>query len=98
MERAWLSGRAWVAQNAASWGDARFGGRQFDRVSQVLWNVRLLDFDIGRAIDRRALTIDDGRVTAIDEAEGPLPADARDLGGATVLPGLIDAHCHVLSS
>ena len=51
-----------MAQNAASWGDARFGGRQFDRVSQVLWNVRLLDFDIGRAIDRRALTIDDGRV------------------------------------
>ncbi len=87
-----------MAQNAASWGDARFGGRQFDRVSQVLWNVRLLDFDIGRAIDRRALTIDDGRVIAIGDAGATLPADARDLDGATVLPGLIDAHCHVLSS
>jgi len=87
-----------VAQNAASWGDARFGGRQFDRVSQVLWNVRLLDFDSGRAMERRALTIDDGRVIAIDDSDGPPPADARDLDGATVLPGLIDAHCHVLSS
>jgi imidazolonepropionase-like amidohydrolase len=67
-------------------------------VSEVLWNVRLLDFDGGRAIERRALTIDAGRVTAIDEAEGPLPGAARDLGGATVLPGLIDAHCHVLSN
>ena len=66
-------------------------------MGQVLWNVRLLDFDSGRAIERRALRIDGGRVTAIDHAEGPLPADARDLGGATVLPGLIDAHCHVLS-
>jgi imidazolonepropionase-like amidohydrolase len=67
-------------------------------VSQVLWNVRLLDFDSGRGIERRALTIDDGLVTAIDDAEGALPANARDLDGATVLPGLIDAHCHVLSN
>jgi imidazolonepropionase-like amidohydrolase len=67
-------------------------------VSQVLWNVRLLDFDGGREVEPRALTIDDGRVIAIDDAEGPLPADARDLDGATVLPGLIDAHCHVLSN
>jgi imidazolonepropionase-like amidohydrolase len=66
-------------------------------MSQLLWNVRLVDFDDGRAIDNQALTIDDGRVTAIDDADGALPADARDLGGATVLPGLIDAHCHVLS-
>jgi imidazolonepropionase-like amidohydrolase len=67
-------------------------------VSQVLWNVRLLDFDSGHAIERRALTIDHGRVTAIVDAEGPPPAGARDLDGATVLPGLIDAHCHVLSN
>ena len=67
-------------------------------MSQVLWNVRLLDFDSGRGMERRALTIDDGLVTAIDDADGALPANARDLDGATVLPGLIDAHCHVLSS
>jgi imidazolonepropionase-like amidohydrolase len=66
-------------------------------MSQVLWNVRLLDPEAGTATERRSLTIDDGHVTAIGEADGPPPADARDLGGATVLPGLIDAHCHVLS-
>lgn len=87
-----------MAQNAVTGGRAEFRGRYFVRVSQVLWNVRLLDFDSGRAIEQRGLTIDDGRVIAIDDAEGPPPADARDLDGATVLPGLIDAHCHVLSN
>jgi imidazolonepropionase-like amidohydrolase len=67
-------------------------------VSQVLWNVRLLDPKAGTATERRALTIDDGRVIAIEGVEGPPPEGARDLGGATVLPGLIDAHCHVLSN
>jgi len=67
-------------------------------VSQVLWNVRLLDLEAGIATERRALTIDDGRISAIDDAAGELPPEARDFDGATVLPGLIDAHCHVLSS
>jgi hypothetical protein len=33
-------------------------------VSQVLWNVRLLDLEAGLATERRALTIDDGRISA----------------------------------
>jgi imidazolonepropionase-like amidohydrolase len=66
-------------------------------MSDVLWNVRLLDVEAGNATERRALTIDGGLVTAIDDASGPPPAGARDLEGATLLPGLIDAHCHVLS-
>jgi imidazolonepropionase-like amidohydrolase len=74
-----------------------FPRRSFVRVSQLLWNVRLLDPEAGTATERRALTTDGGRVTAIDDADGPLPDGARDLDGATVLPGLIDAHCHVLS-
>jgi len=67
-------------------------------VSQVLWKVRLLDLEAGIATERRALTIDNGRISAIDDAAGELPPEARDFDGATVLPGLIDAHCHVLSS
>ncbi len=67
-------------------------------MTEVLWNVRLLDLDAVLAIERRAVTVKDGRVAAIDAAEGEVPAGARDLGGATVLPGLIDAHCHVLST
>ena len=65
---------------------------------QLLWNVRLLDLEAGTSAAGRALTIDDGQITAINDAEGALPEQARDLGGATVLPGLIDAHCHVLSN
>jgi len=67
-------------------------------VSEVLWNFRLLDLEAGRALERRTITIEDGRVTAIGEALASPPAGARDLAGATVLPGLIDAHCHVISS
>ena len=66
-------------------------------MSEVLWNVRLLDLEAGRALERRTVTIDDGRVTAIGEVAGTPPTDARDLAGATLLPGMIDAHCHVLS-
>ena len=63
----------------------------------MLWNVRLLDLEAGAATERRAIRIDDGLVTSIDDADGSPPEGARDLAGATLLPGLIDAHCHVLS-
>jgi imidazolonepropionase-like amidohydrolase len=67
-------------------------------VSEVLWNVRLLDLEAGVAVERQAITIDNGHVMAVADAEGRPPTGARDLGGATVLPGLIDAHCHVIST
>lgn len=66
-------------------------------MSEALWNVRLLDLEAGSAAERKAVTIDGGVVAAIDDAVGEPPAGARDLDGATLLPGLIDAHCHVLS-
>lgn len=66
-------------------------------MTEVLWNARVLDVETGSASDRRVLRIDDGRISAIEDAAGPPPSGARDLGGATVLPGLIDAHAHVLS-
>ena len=66
-------------------------------MSEVLWNIRLLDLEAGVATERKSVTIEKGVVTSIDDAVGEPPADARDLDGATLLPGLIDAHCHVLS-
>jgi imidazolonepropionase-like amidohydrolase len=66
-------------------------------MSEVLWNVRLLDLESGVGTERKAVTIDGGLVTAIDDATGAPPAGVHDLDGATLLPGLIDAHCHVLS-
>src|SRR5690242_14032466 len=52
-----------------------------------------------RHVDR--LVVSDGRIVAID-GEGSVPAMAANdrwqrvaLGGATVMPGLIDTHVHV---
>ncbi|HMG47913.1 MAG TPA: amidohydrolase family protein [Allosphingosinicella sp.] len=45
------------------------------------------------------VTIVDGRITAVAPGLTPAPAGARliDLSGRTVLPGLIDAHVHLMS-
>lgn len=67
-------------------------------MTEILWNVRLFDGSGGPTIERAAITIADGRVAAISTASGGPPFGLSDLGGATLIPGLIDAHCHVLSS
>jgi imidazolonepropionase-like amidohydrolase len=66
-------------------------------VTEVLWDVRVIDLGAGSATERRVITIEDERIASIGEAEGSPPDGARDMGGATVLPGLIDAHAHLLS-
>ncbi len=58
----------------------------------VLWNARLGD---GR--EQASILIADGRIAEIGDADGEPPAGALDLDGRTVLPGLIDAHTHVVS-
>jgi imidazolonepropionase-like amidohydrolase len=60
---------------------------------------RLIDVKAGRAVANAVIVIENGRITAA----GPgleIPAGARviDLGTATVLPGLIDAHTHLLTN
>jgi imidazolonepropionase-like amidohydrolase len=66
-------------------------------VTEVLWDVRVIDIETGSATERQAISIEGDRIAGIRDAAGPSPEGARDLGGATVLPGLIDAHAHVLS-
>ena len=63
----------------------------------LLWNARLIDGRAGPPVDRATVTILDGRIATIGEARGDPPPDAIDLGGLTLLPGLIDAHAHVSS-
>ena len=58
----------------------------------------VLDVQTGELLPDRRVLVVDGRVEAILGAEEPAPADARpiDLGGLTVLPGLIDSHTHLV--
>ena len=58
---------------------------------------RMVDVLLGRVVDHPAVTITDGRITAVG---GPAPAASAtvrrvDLPGMTLLPGLIDMHTHL---
>ena len=66
-------------------------------MSEVLWDARLVDLETGSATERRVITIEGDRIAMIGDVDGSPPDGARDLGGATVIPGLIDAHAHMLS-
>ena len=56
---------------------------------------RVLD-GTGRQLDNATVVVEGNRITSV----GPLPASFRgrriDLGDATILPGLIDVHAHVV--
>jgi imidazolonepropionase-like amidohydrolase len=61
-----------------------------------LWNARAIDPASRRVIERATLLLRDGRIAELGEARGDAPAGVVDLGGRTVLPGLIDAHVHLI--
>jgi imidazolonepropionase-like amidohydrolase len=41
--------------------------------------------------------VEDGRIAGVEDARGEAPDAALDLEGLTLLPGLVDAHVHVVS-
>lgn len=44
-----------------------------------------------------AMSVQDGRIEALGDHVEPRPGDqVHDLSGATVMPGLMDAHCHLV--
>ena len=64
-----------------------------------LWltNARLFDGTGAAPRDRAAVLLEDGAIARVGDAADAVPEDARvlDLGGRTLMPGLIDAHAHV---
>jgi imidazolonepropionase-like amidohydrolase len=95
-----LGGSAAAALLAACASDDAGTGRAvFDRVDPDAAPTRgaaiaLVDLRLPGQDDRIALTIDGGRIAQIDEgpADGVAPLD---MGGATAIPGFIDAHVHM---
>lgn len=65
----------------------------------TLRNARLIDGRGGPAVVPVSVSVVDGLIAGIDGPNDDLgdPGDGVDLGGRTLLPGLIDAHAHVLS-
>ncbi|HEX8708261.1 MAG TPA: amidohydrolase family protein [Pyrinomonadaceae bacterium] len=59
--------------------------------------AKMLDVKSGNVITDAVILIEGSRITAVG-SKLAIPAGAQviDLGGATVLPGLIDAHTHLL--
>ena len=62
---------------------------------------RLLDPRTGNVVSPAAVLIEDGRVKKVGsptqvQREAPTGVKTIDLGNATLLPGLIDGHTHLL--
>jgi imidazolonepropionase-like amidohydrolase len=59
--------------------------------------ARMLDVKTGNVITDAVILIENGRITAAGSKLAiPTGAEVIDLGGAMVLPGLIDSHTHLL--
>ena len=65
----------------------------------VLRNASVLDTRAGVIIGHRDVVIEDGRIAEISDTAPERPdATEIDLGGWTLMPGLCDAHVHVIAA
>jgi imidazolonepropionase-like amidohydrolase len=81
---------------AALWFVAALNARQARVI--VLDNVRVIDGTGGAPIERGRVVVDGERIAQVgpaDQVQAPADAERIDLGGRTVLPGLIDLHFHI---
>jgi imidazolonepropionase-like amidohydrolase len=62
-----------------------------------LTSARLIDGTGAPPLERATVLIEDGRIAGVDTTDAAVPAGTPrlDLGGRTLMPGLVDAHVHV---
>lgn len=61
----------------------------------LIQNARVLTME-GPALERGCIRITDGKIAAVAETLEPQPGEELlDASGWTVMPGMVDAHCHV---
>jgi arylsulfatase A-like enzyme/imidazolonepropionase-like amidohydrolase len=63
----------------------------------AFWNVSVIDLDAGSVAAGMAVRTEHGRITRVEPARGPKPADATivDAAGKYMIPGLWDSHVHL---
>ena len=62
-------------------------------------NARIFDGVQSEYLDDSVVVVEGDRIVAVDRKSGPsIGGDVVDVAGKTLMPGLIDAHCHVLGS
>jgi imidazolonepropionase-like amidohydrolase len=66
--------------------------------SIVLRNFALLDPARDGLVTGREMRIDGGSIAAVDNKVPDAGAEIIDLGGRTLMPGLIDCHVHIMAS
>jgi imidazolonepropionase-like amidohydrolase len=64
----------------------------------TLVNCAVLDVRTGELDHGRSVRVEGGRIREVGDASAPGDGDRIDVGGRVVMPGLIDAHVHVMAS
>ena len=67
----------------------------------ALVNGFLIDGSGSPPVDRAVVVVENGRISAVGpagEVEVPSDAEVIDVGGMTIMPGLIDAHMHFMGT